>query len=138
VIVNLVDNATRGVGEKGIVWRELSTASRNDIDQSLIKAHALEVDSYALIAVCDNGPGIPEAEIPRVFERLYRTDESRARNSGGAGLGLSIVKAIIDSHGGVIEVQRRIAGGMQFSIYLPVPPDFDTRDVESIWAGWGE
>jgi len=136
VIVNLVDNATRVVGKGGKVWVELSTASRNDIDQKLVKTHALEVDTYALIAVCDNGPGVPEAEIPRIFERLYRTDESRARNSGGAGLGLAIVKAIIDRHGGVIEVQRRIAGGMQFSIYLPVPPEFDTSDVHTKWAGW--
>jgi len=138
VIVNLVDNATRVVGEQGKVWVELSTASRNDIDQKLVKAHALEVDTYALIAVCDNGPGIPEEEIPRIFERLYRTDESRARNSGGAGLGLSIVRAIIERHGGVIEVQRRFAGGMQFSIYLPVPPEFDTSEVGTKWAGWGD
>jgi len=138
VIVNLADNATRVVGDKGKVWVELSSASRNDIDQKLVKAHALEVDTYALIAVCDNGPGIPEEELTRVFERLYRTDESRARNSGGAGLGLSIVKAIIDRHGGVIEVQRRFAGGMQFSIYLPVPPEFDTSEVSAKWAGWGD
>jgi signal transduction histidine kinase len=138
VLVNLVDNATRVVGKKGKVWIELSTASRNDIDQALVKAHALEVDTYALIAVCDNGPGIPEAEVPRIFERLYRTDESRARNSGGAGLGLSIVKAIIERHGGVIEVRNRFAGGMQFSIYRPVPPSFDTSDVDTKWAGWGD
>lgn len=138
VIVNLVDNATRVVGKQGKVWVELSTASRNDIDQKLVKTHALEVDTYALIAVCDNGPGVADEEIGRIFERLYRTDASRARNSGGAGLGLSIVKAIIDRHGGVIEVQRRIAGGMQFSIYLPVPPEFDTSDVDVRWAGWGD
>jgi len=138
VIVNLADNAARVVGKKGKVWVELSTASRNDIDQKLVKAHALEVDTYALLAVCDNGPGIPEDELGRIFERLYRTDESRARNSGGAGLGLSIVKAIIDRHGGVIEVANRIGGGMQFSIYLPVPPEFDADDVGTKWAGWGD
>jgi len=138
VIVNLADNAARVVGKKGKVWVELSTASRTDIDQKLVKAHALEVDTYALIAVCDNGPGIPVDEVNRIFERLYRTDESRARNSGGAGLGLSIVKAIVDRHGGVIEVQNRIGGGMQFSIYLPVPPEFDASDVGTKWAGWGD
>ena len=137
VIVNLVDNATRVVGKQGKVWVELSAASRADIDRNLVKAHALEVDKYAMIAVCDNGPGIPEEKLDTIFERFITIDESRARTTGGVGLGLAIVKAIIDRHGGIIEVRRRIAGGMQFSVYLPVPPEFDTSQVGSKWAGWG-
>ncbi|MCL2025147.1 MAG: HAMP domain-containing histidine kinase [Coriobacteriia bacterium] len=133
VVVNLVDNATRIVGPGGKVWVELATANRSDIDQRLVRAHALEVDTYALIAVCDDGPGVPEEDIPKLFDRFHRTDQSRDRNTGGWGLGLSIVKAIVDTHGGVIEVQRRIQRGMQFSVYLPVPPEFDS-DVK--WSGW--
>ena len=138
VVMNLVDNAARIVGPGGKVWVELATATRADIDQRLVKAHALEVDTYAYIAICDDGPGIPEEDIPKIFDRFHRTDQSRDRNTGGWGLGLSIVKAIIDTHGGVIEVQRRIKRGMQFSVYLPVPPEFDPSDAGAKWAGWDE
>lgn len=128
VVANLIDNASRMVDEGGRVWVELSRARRSELGSRAITRLYFDVDEFAVISVCDNGPGIPEEEIPRLFERFHRTDVSRARNTGGAGLGLSIVKAIVDAHGGELEVKNRLAGGAQFTIYLPTIPQDVSRD----------
>ena len=72
------------------------------------------------IAVADQGIGIPEAEVERIFERFYRVDPARSRETGGTGLGLSIVKHIITKHGGEISVWSSENVGSTFSIRLPI------------------
>jgi len=72
------------------------------------------------IAVSDQGIGIPEAEIERIFERFYRVDPARSRETGGTGLGLSIVKHIVTKHGGEISVWSSENVGSTFTIRLPI------------------
>lgn len=74
----------------------------------------------AALSVEDEGQGIPAGDIPHVFERFYRTDQSRARQTGGTGLGLAIAKWIVDRHGGTIEVISRENVGTRFTLLLPV------------------
>jgi two-component system, OmpR family, sensor kinase len=69
--------------------------------------------------ISDNGPGISAENAHRLFERFFRADPSRSRASGGAGLGLSIVAAIVASHGGRVEAAARPEGGAIFTIWLP-------------------
>ncbi len=71
------------------------------------------------IAVTDQGVGIPEDELDRVFERFFRSDPARSRNTGGSGLGLSIVKHVIQNHGGDIRVWSQPGSGSTFTIRLP-------------------
>jgi signal transduction histidine kinase len=71
------------------------------------------------IAVSDDGPGIPDEDLTRVFERFYRVDKSRARDPGGTGLGLAIVKHLVELHGGSVRVENRPGGGAMFLITLP-------------------
>ena len=71
------------------------------------------------ITVADQGPGIPEHHVPRLFERFYRADKARSRRLGGTGLGLAIVKHIANVHGGDVEVATRVGQGSDFSILLP-------------------
>jgi two-component system OmpR family sensor kinase len=73
----------------------------------------------ALIEVADEGPGITEAQAMRVFERFYRVDVSRARTSGGAGLGLAIVASIVEAHRGTVSARPREGGGAVFTVRLP-------------------
>jgi signal transduction histidine kinase len=77
-------------------------------------------DIEAVIEVADEGPGMSADDASRVFERFWRSDPSRARTSGGAGLGLAIVAAIADAHGGRAEVQTAPGEGATFRVHLPV------------------
>ncbi|MDR0357425.1 MAG: ATP-binding protein, partial [Clostridiales Family XIII bacterium] len=78
----------------------------------------------ALLIVRDEGRGIPTQILPHIFDRFVRADESRARDTGGAGLGLSIAKWIAERHGGHIEVLSREGVGSRFTAVLPLPaPD---------------
>ena len=72
------------------------------------------------IAVSDQGIGIPEAEVERIFERFYRVDPARSRETGGTGLGLSIVKHVVTKHGGEISVWSSENVGSTFTVRLPI------------------
>jgi two-component system OmpR family sensor kinase len=74
----------------------------------------------AVIEVADDGPGLREGDAAKLFGRFYRTDESRSRNSGGVGLGLSIVAAITEAHGGRASATASESGGAVFRIELPL------------------
>jgi two-component system OmpR family sensor kinase len=80
-------------------------------------------DSSAVIEVSDEGPGMSDEELERVFERFYRADLSRSRASGGIGLGLSIVAAVAEAHGGRADAHSEPGGGATFRIVLPLPHD---------------
>ncbi len=73
-----------------------------------------------LVAVTDQGIGLSEADLDRVFERFYRVDPARSRNTGGTGLGLSLVKHIVATHSGEVRVWSRLGGGSTFTIVLPL------------------
>ena len=73
----------------------------------------------AEIRVADNGIGIGPKDLPRIFERFYRVDSSRNRATGGAGIGLSIAKAIVEAHGGTITAASQPGRGSEFRIHLP-------------------
>ena len=79
-------------------------------------------DRLARLTVADEGQGIDAESLPHIFERFYRTDESRARQTGGTGLGLSIAKWIADRHGGWFEVVSWPEVGTRFTLVLPLEP----------------
>jgi len=72
-----------------------------------------------LISVKDNGIGISEDDLPFIFDRFYRTDMSRTRTTGGSGIGLAIVKSIVDAHHGIIRVESELGSGTEFIVVLP-------------------
>lgn len=80
--------------------------------------------------VRDHGDGIDSEDVPRIFERFYRLDASRTRDTGGSGLGLSIVKAIVESHHGKISVQPTPGGGATFRVDLPIPPEEPRKEQQ--------
>lgn len=85
----------------------------------------------AVLEVADRGPGLSAADAARVFERFYRADGSRARSTGGSGLGLSIVAAIAAAHGGAAEVRSAPGEGATFAIRLPRAGEVDTGSVDT-------
>jgi two-component system phosphate regulon sensor histidine kinase PhoR len=82
-----------------------------------IGAHA-ERDGGVALSVSDEGPGLPEEDLSRVFERFYRVDKSRSRDPGGTGLGLAIVRHLVELHGGTVLAENRLEGGARFTIRL--------------------
>jgi two-component system phosphate regulon sensor histidine kinase PhoR len=76
------------------------------------------IRNKVIVRITDNGEGIPEEHIPRLFERFYRVDKSGSRKEGGSGLGLSIVKHIIEAHGEKIYVESVVDVGSEFSFTL--------------------
>ena len=71
------------------------------------------------INVIDTGKGIPELELYKIFDQFFRVDKSRSRKTGGAGLGLTIVKKLVEAHGGTISVESKLGVGTKFRISLP-------------------
>ncbi len=102
VILNIVSNAIKYTPDKGEI--------------EVITGYS---DGKASIVVKDNGIGIPENDMPRIFERFYRVDKSRARELGGTGLGLSIARQIIEAHKGQIEISSTHGKGTTVTILLP-------------------
>lgn len=87
---------------------------------SEISIRFFDLDTKILIEIEDNGNGIPEEHLPRLFERFYRVDTDRSRSKGGSGLGLSIVKKILEAHGQTIQVKSALNKGTTFSFTLSI------------------
>jgi two-component system phosphate regulon sensor histidine kinase PhoR len=90
-------------------------------EQSTIYIRAERANGRMTVTVADDGPGIPDEDLSRVFERFYRVDKSRARDPGGTGLGLAIVKHLIELHGGTVRAENGPDRGARFTITLPCP-----------------
>jgi two-component system sensor histidine kinase CpxA len=78
----------------------------------------------AVIRVCDSGPGVPPEALARIFEPFYRVDDARNRQTGGAGLGLSIADRAVRLHGGQLRASNRKEGGLEVEIRIPAAPGF--------------
>ncbi len=103
VVYNILDNAVKYTQESGQVDVTLQRVGRD-----------------AVLTVSDNGPGIPRDSLPHVFDRFYRVDRARSRESGGTGLGLSIAQQIVTLHGGAIRVESEEGKGATFTVELPL------------------
>ncbi|HXD61167.1 MAG TPA: ATP-binding protein [Lacisediminihabitans sp.] len=97
----------------------ISNAVQYSPKHSRVGIGVSNVNGVVEIAVTDQGAGIPEDEVERVFERFYRVDQARSRRSGGSGLGLSIVKHTVQNHGGDVRVWSQLGSGSTFTIRLP-------------------
>jgi two-component system phosphate regulon sensor histidine kinase PhoR len=84
-----------------------------------------------VLRVADTGIGIPSRDLPRVFERFYRVDRARSRETGGTGLGLAIVKHVTENHGGTVSVDSELGRGTRFEIRLPQATDEGARTASS-------
>ena len=103
MILNIVDNAIKYAGENTLIW---------------IKSR--DIGNKIIIDIEDNGIGMAQEHVNRIFERFYRVDKARSRGNGGTGLGLAIVKHIVNNFEGTIAVWSEVSKGTKFTIELPI------------------
>lgn len=145
VATNLVANALQHTPDQARievrVGRLTGPAGRADQQPVVVVGDPLPAGTpTAVLEVTDSGPGLTHEDARRVFERLYRADQSRARSHGGAGLGLSIVAAIVTAHAGRIELWTAPGEGARFRVLLPArpdPPDGDRPDRDHLGGARG-
>ncbi|HVB59115.1 MAG TPA: heavy metal sensor histidine kinase [Candidatus Acidoferrales bacterium] len=98
----------------------LDNAVKYTPDGGRIEVHLSREDGFVIADIADTGIGVADEDLPHIFERFYRADRARSRDSGGSGLGLAIGSWIAQAHGGEIRVQSKIAKGSSFQIRLPI------------------
>lgn len=102
-----------------VIYNLVSNAVKYSSEGGLIRIQVIRETKNAVLIVEDQGIGIAEEDLPLIFERFYRTDRSRNRRTGGAGIGLTIVRAIVRAHGGRVEVESKEGYGSRFTVTLP-------------------
>ncbi|MBI2874161.1 MAG: HAMP domain-containing protein, partial [Firmicutes bacterium] len=107
ILLNVLSNALKYCQEKAVVRITLEPGE----------------GALWVLRVTDNGPGIPDQDLPRIFDRFYRVDKGRSRELGGTGLGLSIAKQIVEMYGGTITIQSQIGKGTTVLITFPAAPE---------------
>jgi signal transduction histidine kinase len=117
-----------GLPQVNIDWRRITEVLNNLLENAVahtrkggnINVVAVTRDGQVEVRVSDTGEGIPVEDLPNIFERFYRVDRSRARATGGSGLGLTIAKRLVEAHGGTITVQSEVGKGSSFSFTVPI------------------
>jgi two-component system phosphate regulon sensor histidine kinase PhoR len=97
----------------------IENAAHYSPDNTVIEVSTRRDGALVELTVADRGPGVPAADLPRIFERFYRVDRSRSRDPGGTGLGLSIVKHLVELLGGTVSAANRDGGGAAFQVRMP-------------------
>jgi signal transduction histidine kinase len=111
-----------------IDWQRVNQVLHNLLENAVAYTHkggtinvaAMTQGDWVEVCVSDTGEGIPAEDLPHIFERFYRVDKSRARATGGSGLGLTIAKRLVEAHGGKITVQSELGKGSRSSFTLPI------------------
>jgi signal transduction histidine kinase len=96
-------------------------------DGGQVEVRLCSDDGVAVASVRDTGAGISADDIGRVFDRFYRADPARSRESGGTGLGLSIARWIVEAHGGQIRVESELGAGSTFKVRIPLSGNHSSR-----------
>jgi signal transduction histidine kinase len=122
--IDTQSDAAYTIGDIGLIQRVLENLVRNAIrftpEGGEITISIAERPETLRVAVSDNGPGIPDADIPRIFDRFYRAVGGEEARSDSSGLGLAIVKRILDLHGSRITVTSKVNAGTRFEFELPL------------------
>ncbi len=114
-----------------VVFKNLvSNAIKYNRPDGTVAIRCSQADGQLRVDVADTGIGIPEKELPFIFEDFFRVKSSRTVEIPGTGLGLSIVKKIVEGHGGTVEVESRLDEGTTFTVFLPLEPEVEEEEEE--------
>ncbi|HEU5306850.1 MAG TPA: ATP-binding protein, partial [Acidimicrobiia bacterium] len=114
----------------------LDNAVKYSESGKVVAVETERVDDDAVVVVSDHGIGVPSRDLERIFERFYRVDQARSRDTGGTGLGLAIVRHVAQAHGGDVSVESIEGEGSTFRLRLPLAPDVSrTTEHEAAESG---
>ena len=105
-----------------VIANVISNAVKYNRPGGRVEVSAFVEGDQVAVRVKDTGIGIPQEDIPRLFERFYRVDKARSRERGGTGLGLAIAKEIVEQHNGTIQVESQLDRGTAVTIRIPAAP----------------
>jgi two-component system OmpR family sensor kinase len=112
-----------------VVDNLLTNARMHTPPGTAIHVDLTAADEHAVLEIGDEGPGVPAEEVEKIFERFYRTDRSRTRSQGGVGLGLAIVRSLVEAHRGTVGYRARPGGGSIFRVALPLASAADSGEA---------
>ncbi len=131
IFSNLVSNSLKFTSNNGNIIVSAKVADSSEIDEKkLIMPKIKPADKYIKISVKDDGIGIKEEDIPKIFDKFSQIETSLNRNKGGVGLGLTITKQLIDAHLGLVSVESKEQEGSIFSVYLPLRDEFKIFEMD--------
>ena len=112
-----------------VVFNLIENAIKYNLPNGKVDISLKREEDISILTVDDTGIGVPESDLPYIFDRFYRVDKARSREAGGSGLGLSIVKMTVRDSDGTIKAERRETGGMRFEVRFPlfIPPETETK-----------
>jgi two-component system OmpR family sensor kinase len=122
-------------GDANLLLDAFSNLLKNAVEYNRpggeVRVFTRALGGVAFVTVRDTGRGIAPGDLPHVFDRFYRTDHSRTRSGGGAGLGLAITKSVIENHGGAIACTSVLGEGTEFVVRLPLSPSDDGAETRA-------
>ena len=121
-----IDHHRIGQVLRNLISNALTHSGKGDS----VTVAAVEVGDMVEVSVADTGEGIPPADLPHIFERFYRADKSRARATGGHGLGLTVSKGLVEAHGGTISVESEHGLGTRFTFTVPIAKRDTSEDAQ--------
>lgn len=134
ITINSTMNPVSLVGDRNrlgqVFTNLLANAIRYNQEGGQVDVRVERVNGHAVVSVSDNGIGIPEADLPHIFERFYRVDKARARSEGGTGLGLAICQSVVEAHGGQMLARSQPAHGTTLEVRLPLQPE-NHKDLQN-------
>jgi signal transduction histidine kinase len=129
ILINLVSDSTTGTvfadpqRLEQVIGNVLNNSLRHVKKDGKIEIEIKTEGEKSILLISDDGPGVSDEDLPHLFDRFWRKDKSRSRQTGGSGLGLAIAKQLIDGQGGVISASNRPTGGLTIQIELPAYPE---------------
>jgi signal transduction histidine kinase len=102
-----------------VIFNLVENAIKYNMPGGRVTVRLRNIAGRVVLSVLDTGIGVPEEDLPHIFDRFYRVDKARSRAAGGSGLGLSIVRDTVRNFGGTIHAEARSEGGMRFEVTFP-------------------